>query len=126
MLTKYSALTSLSPSPPDLTWSLIGFFVLRHLAACCWMIGILGLASRFLNFNNRFLVYTSEAVLPFYIMHMTIIYIAGYFVIHWPTGMVIKYIVIAFVSFIVIMLLYEFIVRRLNLLRFLFGMKIKK
>jgi glucan biosynthesis protein C len=124
MLTEYSALSSLSP--PDLTLELTGFFVLRHLAACCWMIAILGLASRFLNFNNRFLAYTSEAVFPFYILHMTIIYLIGLFTIQWNTGIVIKYIIIAISSFVITMLIYKFFVRRISVLRFLFGMKIKK
>ena len=38
---------------------------LRGLLGWCWIIGLLGLGSRFLNFNNKFLGYANEAVLPF-------------------------------------------------------------
>jgi surface polysaccharide O-acyltransferase-like enzyme len=89
------------------------------------MIAILGLAGRFLNFNNRFLGYASEAVLPFYILHMTIIYLVGFLVIQWTVGIAIKYIIIAFASFIITVFVYEFLVRRINILRILFGMKVK-
>jgi len=41
--------------------------LVRALRAWCWLIAILGFGSRFLNFNNRFLGYANEAVLPFYI-----------------------------------------------------------
>jgi surface polysaccharide O-acyltransferase-like enzyme len=123
MLMNFNDLSS--SSPPDLTWPLTGFFVLRHLAACFWMIAILGLAGRFLNFSNRFLGYASEAILPFYILHMTIVYLIGFFVIQWTVGMTIKYIIIALASFIITVLIYEFLVRRINVLRVLFGMKIK-
>ncbi|MBU0462518.1 MAG: acyltransferase family protein, partial [Proteobacteria bacterium] len=98
----------------------------RGLLAWCWIIGLLGLARRFLNFNNRFLVYANEAVLPFYILHHTIIYIIGFFIVQWSSGVGIKYFSIVIVSFTVIMVIYEILVRRVNILRILFGMKSKK
>jgi hypothetical protein len=54
---------------------------LRGLLAWCWILGLLGLGRRFLNVNNTFLSYVNQAVLPFYILHHTVIYIIGYFVI---------------------------------------------
>jgi glucans biosynthesis protein C len=129
MLTGYKTLMSLSGNalnPPDMSVALIGFFVLRHMAACCWMIAMLGLGSRFLNFNNRFLAYANEAVLPFYILHMTIINIIAYFINQWSNWFAVNYVIIAISSFIAIMFIYELFIRRINVLRFLFGMKLKK
>ena len=130
MLTEYRVLI-MSPSgrianPPDLTLTWIGFFELRSLAAWCWMITLLGFGRRFLNFTNRFLVYANEAVLPFYILHLTIINIIAFFVIQWTSSITIKYIVIAITSFLIIMMIYELLLRRINVLRLLFGMKLKK
>jgi hypothetical protein len=43
--------------------------------------------------------------------------------VQWLIPDVLKYLVIAPTSFAIIMALYEFAVRRVNVLRFLFGMK---
>ena len=104
----------------------IGISFLRGLLAWCWIIGLLGFGSRFLNFKNRFLAYANEAVLPFYILHQTILLTIGFYVIQWDSGIGTKYIIITSTSFIVIMATYELLVRRLNALRFLFGMSLNK
>ena len=112
--------------PADDTTSWVGMTTLRSLCAWCWIIAILGFGSRFLNFNNRFLGYANEAVLPFYILHQTIITIIGFYVIQWNLGIAPKYFIIITTSFIAITAIYELLVRRINILRFLFGMRLKK
>jgi len=97
----------------------------RGLLAWCWIIGLLGLGRRFLNFNNKFLGYANEAVLPFYILHHTVIYIIGFFIIQWSSGVGTKFLMISIASFVAIMAIYEILVRRVSILRILFGMKIK-
>ncbi len=99
------------------------FRILVTLRSWCWIMAIIGLGSRYLNFNNRFIGYASEAVLPFYILHQTIILIIGFFIVQWSTGIALKYLVIALTSFIAIMAIYELLIRRFNGLRFLFGMR---
>jgi glucan biosynthesis protein C len=47
----------------------------------------------------------------------------GYFVVQWAIPDLLKFVIIATISFAIIMLLYEFLVRRFNVLRFLFGMR---
>jgi hypothetical protein len=96
---------------------------LRGLLAWCWIIGLMGLGRRFLNFNNKFLVYANEAVLPFYILHHTVIYIIGFYVIQWSGNIGSKFIIISITSFTIIMAIYEILIRRINLLRFSLGMK---
>jgi glucan biosynthesis protein C len=98
---------------------------LRGLLGWCWIIGLLGLGRRFLNFNNKFLVYANEAILPFYILHHTIIYIIGFYVVQWSSGVGTKFLMISIASFVAIMALYEILVRRVSILRILFGMRIK-
>jgi glucan biosynthesis protein C len=100
------------------------FFGLRGFCSWCWILAIFGLAMKPLNFSNAFVKYANEAVLPFYIFHQTILLCVGYFVVQWAIPDLLRWIVILLVSFAVIMLLYEFLVRRINLLRFLFGMKL--
>ncbi len=98
-------------------------WLLKNLNTFCWIIAFLGVGMRFLNFENKFLKYANEAVMPFYIFHQTIIIIIGFFVVQWGIGIAAKFVVIVILSFITIMAIYELLVRRINILRFLFGMK---
>ncbi|MDH4220525.1 MAG: acyltransferase family protein [Candidatus Aminicenantes bacterium] len=97
---------------------------MRGLLAWCWIIGLLGLGRRFLNFNYKFLAHANEAVLPFYILHHTVIYIIGFYVIQWSSDIGSKFLIISIASFTIIMAIYEILIRRINLPRFLFGMKL--
>ena len=123
-LTRYDLLNdgALSPLNQSL-W--VAVQALSGLLGWCWIIGLLGLGHRFLNFNNKFLAYGNEGVLPFYIMHHTVIYIIGYYVIQWSGNIGSKFLIISITSFTIIMAIYEILIRRFNLLRFLFGMKTK-
>jgi hypothetical protein len=87
---------------------------------------LLGAGSRLLNFNNKTLTYANEAVLPFYILHHSVILLAGGFIVQWSRGVETKFFTIAAVCLAVIMAVYELLIRRVKLLRFLFGMKLKK
>ncbi len=96
---------------------------LRALNSWCWLTAIMGFARRHLDFSNRALVYTNPAVLPFYILHQSVIVIIAFFLVGWAVPVPVKYIVLAASSFVVIMALYEGLVRRFGIFRFLFGMK---
>jgi len=111
---------------PDSQAAYMGIQIFDTLRSWLFIIAILGFGSRFLNFNNRFLGYANEAVLPFYILHQTIILIIGFFVVQWSMGIAPKYFIITTSSFIAIMAIYELLVRRINVLRFLFGMRLRK
>jgi len=100
--------------------------VLQAIGVWGFLLAFLGLTGRFLNFSNKFLSYANEAVLPFYVLHQTVIISIGFYVVQWSMGVGLKYLVISTTSFAVIMLIYELLVRRINVLRFLFGMRIKR
>jgi len=100
-----------------------GVQAFRGLLAWCWIVGLLGLGSRILNTNNKILVYANEAALPFYILHHTVIYTIGFYIIQWTSPVGTKYFIISITSFTIIMAIYEILIRRINWLRFLFGMK---
>jgi hypothetical protein len=76
-----------------------------------------------LNFSTPALSYANEAVLPFYIFHQTVLLSIGFYAVHWDIPVMLRWLVIAAASFGTIMLLYEYLVRRDNMLRCLFGMK---
>ncbi|MFC2021215.1 hypothetical protein ACFLU1_05480 [Chloroflexota bacterium] len=104
----------------------MGILTFITLRSWFFIIAILGFGSRYLNFNNSFLGYANEAVLPFYILHQTVIIVIGFLVIQGNIGIALKYIITSTASFIAIVSIYELLVRRINILRFLFGMRLKK
>jgi len=111
---------------PDSKAAYMGILIFDTLRSWLFVMAILGFGSRYLNFHNRFLGYANEAVLPFYILHQTIILIIGFFVVQWSMGIASKYIIITTSSFITITAIYQLLVRRINVFRFLFGMRLRK
>jgi len=105
-------------SPGDVLLFFIGNFNLWF-----WLMAILGLGHRYLNADNRVLRYARDASYPFYILHQTVIVAIGFFVVGWTAGVLLKYLVIAVCSLLVSIALYDLVVRRTNVTRFLFGMK---
>jgi glucan biosynthesis protein C len=95
----------------------------RALGSWCCVLAILGFGRKHLGFSTPFLRYANEAVLPFYILHQTVLLGVGYFVVQWAIPDLLKWAIILAISFPIIMILYEFLVRRFNVMRFLFGMK---
>lgn len=100
------------------------YLLVRSINAWSWLLTIMGFASRHLNLSNPFLQYANTAVLPFYILHQTVIVSIGYFIKDWQWAIMPKYLFLAATSFIIIMVIYEFIIRRVRILQFLFGMKV--
>ena len=113
-----------SPAYADLSESVDD--LLRSFASWFWIFTFLGFGSQHLSFKSPFLKYANEAVLPFYIFHQTVLLGVGYLVLQWQIPDLLKWIIIVVISFPVIMGLYEYTVRRNNVLRFLFGMKPKE
>ena len=97
--------------------------VMRVFGGWICVLGFMGLAMQYLTAGSSRLGYANEAVLPFYIFHQTVLLAAGYFVLQWGLPDVLEWMVIVAISFVIIMALYEYAVRRFNVMRFLFGMK---
>jgi glucan biosynthesis protein C len=95
------------------------------IACWCWLVAIIGVGSILLNFGNRVLRYASDAVLPVYILHQTIIVSLGFYVVRWNTGVALKYFFVAIATLVSSLAIYE-VIRRANVTRFLFGMKLLK
>jgi len=97
-----------------------------NAAACwCWLIALIGIGSRLLNFTNRVLRYATDAVLPVYIVHQTIIITLGFYIVKWNTSIAPKYFLIGVATLFLSLAIYE-VVRRTSVTRFLFGIKSRK
>ncbi len=123
MVTLFIWLTTIGEQPSGSLLSALGRS-LWGFWAWTWVLAILGFGMKRLNFTKSVLSYANEAILPFYILHQPVLLTVGYFVVQWTVPAVLKFLVIDVVSFAVIMILYEFMVRRVNVLRYLFGMKV--
>ena len=102
----------------DWIYTLLSFF-----SAWSWLFAILGFGMRFLAFDRPSLRDANEGVLPFFILHQTVLLCIGYFIMTWEIHDALKWVFVFTSSFIVIITLYMFLVRKLELFRFLFGMK---
>lgn len=88
------------------------------------ILALLGFASQHLNKPHPLLGPANHAVLPFYILHQPVLVCVGFFVVQWHIPDLFKYLVIAIPSFLLTVGVYEFLVRRSNVVRILFGMKL--
>ncbi len=105
-------------SPAD-----ISLFFVRMAAAWCWTIALLGLGRRWLTASGPLLRYAREASYPIYILHQTMIVAIAFVVVGWDMGIAVKYVTILVAAAAGTILVYEFLVRRFNPVRFLFGLK---
>lgn len=95
----------------------------RGCNAWFWVLALLGLGQRFLNFNSKLLLYANEAAYPFYLLHQTVLVAIAFYVVHWNIGVMAKFWIISTASLIATIALYELLIRRFNIPRFLFGLK---
>jgi glucan biosynthesis protein C len=100
--------------------------ITRTIIVWSAVVFIFSLGAKYLNFTNRLLVYSNEAVLPFFLFHQTVILIVGWYVLPLNIGNLAEFLIILVVSFLVTLLLYEVGVRRISFMRFLFGMTPKR
>jgi glucans biosynthesis protein C len=107
-----------------------GWSALQGLAGWAWIAVIMGaagsLAARRASRPPRWrraARYANEAVLPFYLLHEPVIVAAAWLIVRWPAPVPAKYAVLVIASFAAALGLYEALVRRFRLTRFLSGMK---
>ena len=101
------------------------FWVIRGIYGWCWIILLFSLGRKYLNVNNKSRKFLNEIVMPFYVLHQTIIVLIGFFIVKIDTIIIVKYLIISFSSLLVILGL-VLIIREVNVLRFLFGMSLKR
>ncbi len=97
--------------------------MLANVFTWLWIMVFLGYGRRYLSFGNRLLSWARDASYPIYILHQTVIIVIAYFVIRQPWTPWTKYGVVAGATLVTCFVLYEFVVRRVAVLRFAFGMK---
>jgi len=99
------------------------YTLLSFISAWSWLFTILGFSMKYLAFDRPLLRSANEGVMPFYILHQTVLLCIGYFVMTWAINDASKWVIVLISSFIVITTLYMLFIRKFEVLRFLFGMK---
>lgn len=115
------------PDGESFSLTYVLFETIMSVSRWSWIVIVLSLGAKYLNFNHKVLTYSNEAILPFYLLHQPVILGVGWFVIQLNIGMGLKFLIITLISFVLIMAVYDLFVRRFNVVRFFFGMRpIKK
>jgi hypothetical protein len=87
-----------------------------------WLLAVLYLGIRWLNFPNRMLRYAEESVLPVYVIHHPVVLLIASFVVTWNLGVWPKFAVILIIVAVLTLGIYEFGVRRWRAARPMFGL----
>lgn len=97
--------------------------ILHAVSGWFWVVTALGWAYRSSTRTNRFLTQATEAILPFYILHQTVIILVGYWVNRLPITVGMQYSMVIVFSLFVILTIYAALIHPLSWLRYAFGMK---
>jgi glucan biosynthesis protein C len=109
--------------PPRTFWE---FLLWGLIAVCgwCWTAFVLFIGMRYLDRDSKALRYGLSVNLPFFVVHQPAILAVAYFVVQWRASIAVKLVVVVLGAFVVSIGLTELIIKRVGLLRALFGMKL--
>ncbi|MFE9017763.1 acyltransferase [Streptomyces sp. NPDC007808] len=117
----------LALADPFTEWSAFALVTRAAFGAAgwCWVLAILGLLDRPREARppSRAMLYLGVAALPVYVLHQPVVVALAYGVVGLPAPIPVKYVMIVTGSLALILALYECVVRRTRLTRFLFGMR---
>lgn len=88
-----------------------------------WIFAVFGFGFKHLNYPSNTLRYLSQGAYPIYIIHMIFLYLGCYLVFPLEIPVTLKFVLVVTLTAIGCSVMYEFVIRRINLLRPLFGLK---
>lgn len=100
-----------------------GVDLLKFFCSWFWLFVILGFAMQHLAWERPVLKSLNEGVLPFYVLHQSVLICVGYFITAMEIHDGLKWALTTSVSFILILTVYFKLIRKFDLMRWLFGMK---
>jgi len=103
----------------------VGLRALHALTGCSWIIAVIGISQTWLEVKSRWMRLANEVVLPFYILHQTIIVLLAYGLAQYHLVLPLYYTLTLLTSFFSILALI-LIIHTQYWLRFLFGMRHQK
>ena len=97
--------------------------LITYLNRWLWMITVLGWGHHLLNRPMKWLPYATEAVYPWYILHQTITLVVGYNLSQLQLGGLVESMLVLVATLGGCLVLHEFVIRRVRILRPFFGLK---
>jgi hypothetical protein len=88
-------------------------------------ISILGYAQKYLNVDNKWRKYANEAIYPVYLLHQPVILLIGFYLMNLNMNVALKALILIVSSAASVFLIY-LVIKNVNILRFIFGMHLKK
>jgi glucan biosynthesis protein C len=103
------------------------FLMWGIMAICgwCWTAFMLYIGMRYLDRDSKVLRYGLSVNLPFFVVHQPVILAIAYFVVQWEASIALKLLVVVLGAFVVSIGLTELVIKRVGILRLLFGMKVR-
>ncbi len=89
----------------------------------CWIFAVFAFGYRYLNRPGKTLTYLSQAAYPVYILHMIFLSLGSTVIFPLSIQVHLKFILVLLFTVIGCFVTYEFIIRRVNFIRPLFGLK---
>ena len=91
----------------------------------CWSLILLALwfGMRVLNVDKALIRYANGAIVPFYVLHYLPISVLTFLVLQWEMPMAVRFVVVTTLALLTTLLVYNLLIRRIGVLRWLFGMK---
>jgi glucans biosynthesis protein C len=114
---------ALTSNPLSYSLGSIAGVPLHDFVSWFWVVAILSFAMHALTFTNRLLRYLNEAAFPIYVIHMPILTVVAAYALQLDLPWWLKLVLIISAALAVTMGVYELIIRRVRILRALFGMK---
>jgi Acyltransferase family len=103
-------------------WFLL-FQAVRSLDTWAWVLAVMWIGTRYLDFASSFTAYWDEALMPFYVLHHPVVVAVGFFVIQLTGGVWFKFGLVVVLALSITLGIYELLVKRIPLLRVLSGMR---
>jgi glucan biosynthesis protein C len=108
---------------PSFTPAALAYTAAWALAAWMLCLALLGLAMRYLTVSTPQQRYLTYAAFPVYLLHMPVLTVSAYYLLKLPLPWYIQLLLITGVTVILAFGIFEWVVRRTPLTRFLFGVK---
>jgi glucans biosynthesis protein C len=106
-----------------------GYYVFQETAGSLvtwsWIVFFLATGMRYFNSDSKYRQPLNEAVMPFYILHQTVLLLIGYIVVQWNWNNWGKFGFIAASSGFLICIIYMLVIKPYNPVRYMFGMSRK-
>ena len=97
--------------------------VYLSIESALWIFAIFGMGYKYLNKPSKLLSHLSEGAYPIYIVHMIFIYLGSIIIVPLQMSPLVKFILLSVFTLATSYLCYNFVLRRINWIRPLFGLK---